>query len=218
MARNSATARAQRSDPPSHHSWRQVFFLSRPLRQVAAPNDNLLLMHLPEDLLTLTSGHRRGVRQLHTIELRPPIPTSPSLQSPHLSAFTSKKCATAASTRHPRPLRIFLRHDSDLTLEVFAAQVASKLGKRARGIQIFAASRSQKRITDTVVVRERKNITPSRPTNQQEGHVTRTLSLGTAMWMLSSSEPRSIPFSETYMMSVWACIAPLVMSFVTLRQ
>ena len=45
--------------------------------------------------------------------------------------------------------------------------------------------------------------------HQQEGHVTRTLSLGTAMWMLSSSEPRSIPFSETYMMSVWACIAPV---------
>ena len=74
LARNSATARAQRSDPPSHHSWRQVFFLSRPLRQVVATNDNLLVVHLPEDLLTLISGHRRGGRQLHKIELRPPIP------------------------------------------------------------------------------------------------------------------------------------------------
>ena len=74
MARNSAAGHAQTSGPPSHQPWRLAFFLSRPLRQVVAPYDNLLLLHLPEDLLTLTSGHRRGGRQLHTIELRPPIP------------------------------------------------------------------------------------------------------------------------------------------------
>ena len=116
------------------------FFLSRPLRQVVAPYDNLLLMDLPEDLLTLTSGHRRGGSQLDTIELRPPIRTSPSLQSPHLSAPTCKKCATAFRDRTSSPLRIFLCHDTDLTLEGFAAQVGSYQGNRARGMEIFAAS------------------------------------------------------------------------------
>ena len=84
MARNNAVSRALRSNPPSHHPWRQAFFLSRPLRQVVAPNDNLLVVHLPGDLLTLISGHRRGARQLHAIELRPPIPLM-------LSSPTSKK-------------------------------------------------------------------------------------------------------------------------------
>ena len=172
-------------------------------------------MHLPVELLTLISGHRRGVRQLHTIELGPPIPLLHS--SPHLSAPTSKKCATASRDRTSPPLRIFLCHDSDLTLEVCAGSCQEN---RARGIEIFAASRSQNRITDTAVVSQCRNLTPSRAAEpaRRTCHQN-TVSWATAMWMLSSSEPRSIPLSETYMMSVWACIAPLfVMRFAPLRQ
>ena len=162
----------KRSDPPSHHSWRRAPLPDQPTKTLdqcdpmLQPHDDLLVVHLREDFLTLTpSGHRRGVRQLHTTELRPPIPPRHS----SLLIFPlplPRSAPTVSSDRTFPPLRIFRCHDSDLTLEVFAAQVGSYQGKCARGNEIFAASTSQTRITDTVVVRERKNLKPSRAKEQ----------------------------------------------------
>ena len=153
------------------------FFLSRPLRQVAATNDNLLVVHLPEDLLTLISGHRRGGRQLNTIELRPPIP----LLHSSLLIFPLP-LPRSAPLRPAQRTPVLFEFSSATTVTSLWRSVLPKLqanyGSVARGIEIFEASRSQTRIADTVVVRERKNLTPSRPTNQQGRQVTRTLSLG----------------------------------------
>ena len=76
------------------------------------------------------------------------------------------------------------------------------------------------RITDTVVVGQPKiSRQAGQGTSKEDKSPEHSLG-ATAMWMLSSSEPRSIPFfGNIHDLLVWACIAPLfVMSFVPLRQ
>ena len=90
MARNNAASHAQKVAStfspllaPSSSSCSANMALDQcaPMQQL---HDDLLVVHLRDDLLTLISGHRRGVRQLQAIELRPPIPLM-------LSSPTSKK-------------------------------------------------------------------------------------------------------------------------------
>ena len=124
-----------------------------------------------------------------------------SFDHPYLSCSPvplPRSAPTASIDRTSPPLRIFHCHDSDLTLEVFAAQVGSYQGNRARDIETFAASRSQNRITDTVVVRERKNLKPSRAKEQARRTSHQNTVSGQRPCGCSSTEPRSIPFSETH--------------------
>ena len=194
------------------------FFLSRPLRQVAATNDNLLVVHLPEDLLTLISGHRRGGRQLHTIELRPPIP----LLHSSLLIFPLP-LPRSAPLRPAQDIPVLFEFSSATTVTSLWRSVLPKLQANygsVREASKFSQPPGAKPESQTLLSSENLKIShqAGQRTSKEDKSPEHCL-LGTAMWMLSSSEPRSIPFSETYMMSVWACIAPLfVMSFVTLRQ
>ena len=150
------------------------FFLSRPLRQVAATNDNLLVVHLPEDLLTLISGHRRGGRQLHTIELRPPIP----LLHSSLLIFPlplPRNAPPLPATGHPLLFEFF----SATTVTSLWRSVLAAVKKTVREASKFSQPPGAKTESQTLLSSD--NVEISRQAgrrNQQEGHVTRTLSLG----------------------------------------
>ena len=171
-------------------------------------------MHLREDFLTLMlSGHRRSVRQLHTIELRPTIPFRHS----SLLIFP-------VPLERSAPLRPATRHFEFFfatTLTSLWRPLLPKLAAIRGSIEFFAASRCKNRITDTVDVRQRRNLTPSMAAEQaRKTSHQNTVSWPTAMWMLSWSKNHvQFLFSDAYMMLVWTCIAPFIlMSFAPLRQ
>ena len=176
---------------------------ARAMAPLQVPHDNLLVMRLPEDFSDFSDS-------LATNEV-----SSTSIDQPCHSCFPvplPRSAPLRPAAGHPHLFEFF-----------FATTVTSLGGLCCPSWRLSRKPCARHRIFCSL---QESNSNPrhccrqrtTRPRNQQEGHVTRTLSLATAMWMLSSSEPRSIPFSETYMMSVWACIAPLVMSFVTLPQ
>ena len=177
---------------------------ARAMAPLQVPHDNLLVVRLPEDFSDFSDS--LATNEVSSTSIDQPCPSCSPVPLP-------RSAPLRPAAGHPHLFEFF-----------FATTVTALGGLCCPSWRLSRKPCARHRIFCSV---QESSPNPrhccrqrtTRPRNQQEGHVTRTLSLATAMWMLSSSEPRSIPFSETYMMSVWACIAPLfVMSFVTLPQ
>ena len=169
---------------------------ARPMRLVLAPfqvpHDNLVVMHLREDFLTLMlSGHRRSVRQLHTIEHRPTIPFR------HSSLLICP-----VPLERSAPLRPATRHFEFFFAATLTSLWRSLLPKLAairgsvREASTFSQPAGAKTESQTLLLSD--NVEISRQAwrrNRQGRQVTRTLSLGPRPCGCSlGQKSRSIPF------------------------